>query len=200
MTDEQAQSKGRKKFLLLALIFLVLAIAGAGFGLGFFEIPRCDPDIQSEVDWPPDHHGFFEESSHNELRVLEAGAVSPIPGLAANVVTVCNIEGAAAADAVATVPTDARFVVYQPDQNGWEYALYHSVEIPDTRNCLRVPRANRVEGLVVEPSADNPQMVTVRPPAALEPGGVYMFTAGSGTPPGVVVRVAGGAPPAPAAE
>ena len=186
-SDKAAGKKGRRRIVLLILLILVVAILGAAFKLKIIRLPECHPAIQEEVDWPPDEPGIYEEASHNRLRTLEKAGFSP-PGT----VALCNVEGAPAAQAVAHVPTSPRFLVLDPDQTGWEYHVYHSVEVPETQNCLRVRNANRLDA-VVTPDADNPQMVWVELPNELDPEQTYMITAGGDAVRGVIMTSA--APP-----
>jgi hypothetical protein len=180
-------AKRRIKIRYIVLIAVVALLIAAAFEFKIIRIPKCHPAIQEQVDWPPDSPGLYEEASHNRLRTLEESGFSP-PGT----VSVCNVSGAPAAQVVAGVPSDARFVSYEAGQDTWEYHLYHSVDVPATGECVRVRIANRVQGLVVEPDPNNAQMVWIRPPAPLEEGETYMLTFGADVTRGVIVTA--GAP------
>ena len=185
---ETKRGRGKKVLIGLGVIALAgVAVFGARWWMG------RPTSVQSEVDWPPDHTGYFEITSRNELRSMEPGGFTP-PGT----VSVCNVnaagEGESAANIVAGVPGDAGFLIYQPDQGDWEYQLYHSVEVPDTGDCVRVSRANAVDGLTVAAASDAPDMVTVTLPGPLEAGQTYMLTAGAEVVRGMVVTVEGQSP------
>ncbi|MCA9562819.1 MAG: hypothetical protein KC561_04980, partial [Myxococcales bacterium] len=140
------------------------------------------------IDWPPTEPGIYEESSSNKLRVLSPAAFS-----APNMLTMCNVSGEPAAQTVAYVPLDAKFVMLAPGQEDWEYGIYHSVDVPNTGECVRVPAANEVEGVTVRPDEENPQMVWILPPAPLEQGSTYMVYVKGAETQGVIVT-AGPAP------
>ena len=186
-SDKAARKKGRGRIVLLVLLILVVGIVGAAFGLKIIRLPECHPAIQEEVDWPPEEPGIYEETTHNRLRTLEKAGFSP-PGT----VALCNVEGAPAAQAIAHVPAAPRFLVLDTDQTGWEYHVYHSVEVPETQNCLRVRNANRLDAQI-SPDPDNPQMVWVELPTELDPEQAYMLTAGGDAVRGVIIP---SAPPA----
>lgn len=177
--EKGKKSRGKKVLTVLG----VLALAGAA-AYGVMWYLNRPVSVQEEVDWPPDHHGYFEVTSHNELRSMEQGGWTP-PGT----FSVCNLPGEAAIDTVASVPTAAQFLIYQAGQVGWEYHFYHSVEVPDTGECVRVSRANEVEGVTAAADASDADMVTVSLPNPLEVGQTYMLTAGSDPIRGMVVTV-----------
>lgn len=177
--------KTKKKFKIRYIILLIL-LALIIFGLFEFKIvriPRCDPAPQGEVDWPPEEPGLYEETTHNQLRILEPPVFQPPQN-----VGLCNVSGADAAQGVAIIPLEPRFLLYQPDLTDVSVAMYHSVEVAETFECIAANRGNLVEGLLVEPHPDNPQMVYVSPPGPLEAGQVYMLTFGTDPYNGVVAR------------
>ena len=184
-------TKGGRSTKVLTVLGIAVLLGVAVFGVRWWM--GRPTSVQSEVDWPPEHQGFFEISSRNELRSMEPGGFTP-PGT----VSVCNVnaagEGESAADRVAVVPTAASFLIYQLDQTDWEYHFYHSVDVPDTGECVRVSRENAVEGLTVSGAPDAPDIVTVTLPEPLEAGQTYMLTAGSDVVRGMVVTVAEQAP------
>jgi hypothetical protein len=183
-TPKQDAPKKRRSRLKIGLIIFLLLLIGGLFKIGLIKIPECHPDIQKEVDWPPEETGYYEEGSHNKLRSLEEAGYNPVPGT----VSLCNVEGAPAADVVAFVPAEPVLYLYLPELTDFEYHLYQGVDLTAGSECVRAARANEVE-LTVEPDADNPQVVRLRPGSPLTDGENYMLIVGGEMRRGLVLTV-----------
>jgi hypothetical protein len=169
--------KRRRKWKWLVLLGIVALLVAGAFKIKLLKIPKCATPIQEEVDWPPEEPGFYEQNSSVRIRTLEKGGWSA-PGTE----SLCNLPEERAADVVAQVPAEPRFLLYRTQAPQYEFHLYHSVEVPETGECVRVQYANRVEGLEVTPDENNDEMVWIEFPAPIEAGETFMLTATSPAP------------------
>lgn len=172
---KEGKGKG-KKIVLLVLFLLLVALVGGAFGLGILKIPKCATPLQEKVDWPPEENGIYEKSGSERLRELEGAPRLPITPPTR--VQLCNLpeEGT---DVVAFLPAEPEVVVVADSFEGYEFHVYHSVEIPDTGDCVFANTENEVEGITV---SEEDGMMAVTLPSPLESGQTYLFSVGEAPP------------------
>lgn len=174
-----AKKRRRKIGCIVLLVLLALLIAGA-FKVKLLQLPKCIPDTQEEVDWPPAEPGVYEKESSNKLRELD---FSPrLPFTPPTRIAVCNVRDSEATDTFAWVPAEPQLLLINDDVAELEYHLFHSVDLPDTGVCGEAESNNEIEGLVIAFDQENEDWVWITPPVPFEPEQTYMLTASADSP------------------